>query len=588
MAYLPHPEMLQGNYVNLREVTLDDAAFILSLRTNPKKSQFLHVTGNNLQKQIDYLKHYFTLEKEWYFIIENKYHCPLGTIRIYNVKNTCFTGGSWIMIDDATPKESIEGDLLLKQYAFEVLGFTESIFDVRKKNIKVVRYHKMCGAEIIDENDSDYIFKSTRVKYLERKKSLFNILEDKNMLEDDLISIGIAAYNHQDFIEETIVSCIKQTYKNLELVIIDDGSTDLTFNRMCELREICEKRFVRTVFLTQSNVGIVETCNRLQQIYRGKYVFGISSDDVIANKNAITILHSFLYTYNYFVLVSGQQDYIDNNSNPIHEKRLPSGFKKCTRRDSEYMKNLFIDAYGDLYKDRADVTKVDYLKYSDFWFGSPIPNGYLIKKSYIDKITKLRNINTFNLEDFFMHLQLTKYGKYKVLKDNICHYRVHNNNYTISNWERNAIETRGVWFYEHYLLETEYPDYNDKDCLKAPNFINTKKEWEICKKSKFWDETYYVNCNTQILDQGYIPLVHYLSWGVAEGKSPCKIFECIPIKKNTNIILWIEQANIKKRFLMFIYLNIFQLKKKNKYLFYFLYLFYKQLKHKLINYKVLE
>ncbi|WP_300832287.1 hypothetical protein, partial [uncultured Bilophila sp.] len=114
MAYLPHPEMLQGNYVNLREVTLDDAAFILSLRTNPKKSQFLHVTGNNLQKQIDYLKHYFTLEKEWYFIIENKYHCPLGTIRIYNVKNTCFTGGSWIMIDDATPKESIEGDLLLK------------------------------------------------------------------------------------------------------------------------------------------------------------------------------------------------------------------------------------------------------------------------------------------------------------------------------------------------------------------------------------------------------------------------------------------------------------------------------------------
>ena len=69
-----------------------------------------------------------------------------------------------------------------------------------KKNIKVVRYHKMCGAEIIDENDSDYIFKSTRVKYLERKKSLFNILEDKNMLD---LNLGMWSF---------IVSVIKQYF----------------------------------------------------------------------------------------------------------------------------------------------------------------------------------------------------------------------------------------------------------------------------------------------------------------------------------------------------------------------------------------
>lgn len=176
MARIVHPEMLQGKYVNLREVKLDDAAFILELRTDAKKSRFLHKTDHNLQKQIDYLKRYLTLDNEWYFIIENKKHEPLGTIRIYNVQGIRFTGGSWIMKDGATPQESFEGDLLLKRYAYEALNFEESIFDVRKDNIKVVRYHKICGSEIIDETDLDYIFRSTKLIYIKNKRHLFCML----------------------------------------------------------------------------------------------------------------------------------------------------------------------------------------------------------------------------------------------------------------------------------------------------------------------------------------------------------------------------------------------------------------------------
>ncbi len=42
---------IEGKYVNLREVTIDDAAFILQLRTTGKAVKFLHKTENNLQKQ---------------------------------------------------------------------------------------------------------------------------------------------------------------------------------------------------------------------------------------------------------------------------------------------------------------------------------------------------------------------------------------------------------------------------------------------------------------------------------------------------------------------------------------------------------
>ena len=80
------------------------------------------------------------------------------------------------MKDGATPQESFEGDLLLKRYAYEALNFEESIFDVRKDNIKVVRYHKICGSEIIDETDLDYIFRSTKLIYIKNKRHLFCML----------------------------------------------------------------------------------------------------------------------------------------------------------------------------------------------------------------------------------------------------------------------------------------------------------------------------------------------------------------------------------------------------------------------------
>ena len=176
MARIVHPEILQGKYVNLREVTLDDAMFILELRTNAKKSRFLHKTDNDLQKQIDYLKRYFTLDNEWYFIVENKNHEPLGTYRIYNVQGSRFTLGSWIMKDGTALQEIFEGTLLIKKYAYEALNLDECISDTRKANTKVVRFNKICGGKIIGETELDYIFMHNREIYWKNKDRLSSLL----------------------------------------------------------------------------------------------------------------------------------------------------------------------------------------------------------------------------------------------------------------------------------------------------------------------------------------------------------------------------------------------------------------------------
>ncbi len=157
---------ISGKFVNLREITVEDAQFVLSLRCNDKKSKFLHKTEYDISLQEDYIKKYKTLDNEYYFIIENKSHKPLGTIRIYDITEDSFTGGSWLMIDGAEPWEVIEGESLMKKFGFITLGFNKCVFDVRKENKKVVRYHKLTGAKIVGENDIDYFFECYKDDYL--------------------------------------------------------------------------------------------------------------------------------------------------------------------------------------------------------------------------------------------------------------------------------------------------------------------------------------------------------------------------------------------------------------------------------------
>lgn len=75
------------------------------------------------------------------------------------------------------------------------------------------------------------IFGSTTVKFLEK--------------ENPLVSIVIPCYNHAQFVQESIQSVIDQDYKNIELIIIDDGSKDNSIDVIKEMIPVCEERFTR-------------------------------------------------------------------------------------------------------------------------------------------------------------------------------------------------------------------------------------------------------------------------------------------------------------------------------------------------------
>lgn len=176
MPKLSNTEKLQGNYVNLREIQIADAAFVLHLRCSPK-ARFLNPTKNDVKAQENYIANYLQKENEWYFIIEDKAGKPLGTIRIYNVKGGQFEAGSWLMSDDSSMAQSLEGEYLLKHYAYHVLGFEKNCFEVRKANKKVLAFHKMWGARIVGESEVDYYFELTKEDFEKNKEKILEIIE---------------------------------------------------------------------------------------------------------------------------------------------------------------------------------------------------------------------------------------------------------------------------------------------------------------------------------------------------------------------------------------------------------------------------
>lgn len=97
-------------------------------------------------------------------------------------------------------------------------------------------------------------------------------------MDKELISVMIPVYNVEKFLPYSLESVINQTYKNLEIIIINDGSTDGS-------KAICEqyaKNDKRIKLLSQKNQGLSAARNAGLNIVTGKYIGFVDSDDVIS------------------------------------------------------------------------------------------------------------------------------------------------------------------------------------------------------------------------------------------------------------------------------------------------------------------
>ncbi|MDA3733169.1 glycosyltransferase family 2 protein [Niameybacter massiliensis] len=127
--------------------------------------------------------------------------------------------------------------------------------------------------------------------------------EKINYSNSEICSIIIPCYNSQETIERCINSCLNQTYKNIEVIVINDGSTDLSL-------EICNKIMdERVKIFTQSNGGVSVARNKGIHESQGDYLMFLDSDDALE----VNCVEKMMGYKHYELVIMGYQCCNDKN-----------------------------------------------------------------------------------------------------------------------------------------------------------------------------------------------------------------------------------------------------------------------------------
>lgn len=157
-----------------------------------------------------------------------------------------------------------------------------------------------------------------------------------------LVSVLIPAYNHEKYIEECINSVINQTYKNLEIFILDDCSTD---NTAKIIKNFKDKRIKK--YFSKENKGVVYSINKLLKKAKGKYIAIIGSDDIwYPTKIEKQVAYMEQYANN-IGCVFTETDIIDENSEVYNNLEMQDIFKNKNMNRHERIK-LFYDVGNHL------------------------------------------------------------------------------------------------------------------------------------------------------------------------------------------------------------------------------------------------
>jgi len=143
---MDHKITVSGYYFELRPVSLDDAVFMISLRTDPELAVYLNSTSGRLEDQETYLKNYFSRPDDYYFIVQSKESgIPEGMLAIYDVDHETLGAewGRWILRKNSLA--AVESACLVYRAGLEALGLKEMYCRTIARNERVVSFHASCG-----------------------------------------------------------------------------------------------------------------------------------------------------------------------------------------------------------------------------------------------------------------------------------------------------------------------------------------------------------------------------------------------------------------------------------------------------------
>lgn len=246
-----------------------------------------------------------------------------------------------------------------------------------------------------------------------------------------LVTVFMAVYNEEKHISEALESILNQSYRNLEILIVNDASTD----RSLEIIKSYDDKRIR-IINNEVNKGIPFTRNVGINEAKGKYIAVMDSDD-ISCKNRIEKQVEFMEK-NPDISVIGTNYTIFGDT--------------ITRK----VTNRYVT---------PEELKIKLL------FSSPIANpSAMIRKSTLEKYNIKYNLNYFVAQDYDLWLQISKVSKLCILPDHLIKYRISSTNISSTSRRKKALKRKKIintihedalTYHGFSLTKEEMQTYND-------------------------------------------------------------------------------------------------------------------------------
>jgi glycosyltransferase involved in cell wall biosynthesis len=223
------------------------------------------------------------------------------------------------------------------------------------------------------------------------------------VLSEKLVSILVITYNSSKYVLETLESCKNQTFKNIELVISDDGSTDDTIEKCKKWINENENNFIRyEIVESPINTGIPANCNRGVKAAKGEWIKLIAGDDVLLDNCINDNIHYVSSNSNVRILIS-----------EIEIFKSIDGVQKIVGTRSLSTNRIFTSSAGF-------EMQYKYLLYNHF---GNAPSLFIHKSIFRDVMFDERFLY---LEDYPFVLNVTKMNyKFYYLSHRTVRYRLH-------------------------------------------------------------------------------------------------------------------------------------------------------------------
>ena len=213
-------------------------------------------------------------------------------------------------------------------------------------------------------------------------------------MNNKLVSVIIPVYNAEFYIQLALESVSKQTYQELEVIVIDDGSTDGTLRI---LETFCDPRIK---VISRGNRGLISTLNECIELSSGEYIARMDADDIC-----------------YPTRIEEQIKYLSKN------KEIGVLFTGLE----------YIDAQGKVFKQNASDNYREVLP-AELLFGCPVCHPTAIfNMNVLTKTDILYNNDFKNTEDFELWTRLISKVRIGILGGILFQYRVHERSITSSN-----------------------------------------------------------------------------------------------------------------------------------------------------------